>query len=85
MTEIQNTKKQTKNRISAVMGKDDTEFPLSRHMDVSRPSHDIAHEEACFNPTGVYIKPQEPFALKLKAGQDSSATSLQIDYNNFYE
>ena len=33
----------------------------------------------------VYIDPLKPVALKLKAGQDSSATSLQIDYNNFYE
>lgn len=29
----------------------------------------------------VYIDPLKPFALKLKAGQDSSATSLYQDYN----
>ncbi len=54
------------------------EFPLSRRIDVSAASYDIAHREACLIPPRVYIKPHQPFASKLKAGQDSSATSLRI-------
>ena len=56
------------------------EFPLSRRMDVSRPSNDMAHWEACLDPTGVYIKPAL-FASKLKGEQDSSATFLWANYN----
>ncbi|OGZ56648.1 MAG: hypothetical protein A3H64_01850 [Candidatus Ryanbacteria bacterium RIFCSPLOWO2_02_FULL_45_11c] len=60
-------------RISSV---ESAEFPLSRHKDVSRPSHDIAHEQACLIKPRVYIKPHEPFTQGFKAGQDSSAISL---------
>ena len=60
-------------RISSV---ESAEFPLSRHKDVSQPSHDIAHEQACLIKPRVYIKPHEPFTFWFKAGQDSSAISL---------
>ena len=69
-------KKTKKPRVNGTLDKEGAEFPLSRRMDVSAVSHDIAHEEACLITPRVYIKPHEPFALKLKAGQDSSATSL---------
>jgi len=57
---------------------DGAEFPLSRHMNVSRPSHAIAHGRLG-SRAGVYIQPQS-FALRFKMGQDSSATSLQDYY-----
>jgi len=73
MAEIMKTKKP---RANGTLGNEGAEFPVSRRMDVSAVSHDIAHGEACLIPPRVYIKPHEPFASKLKAGQDSFATSL---------
>ena len=75
--------KTKKSCVNRTLDKEGAEFPLSRRMDVSAVSHDIAHEKACVIPPRVYIKPHEPLASKLKAGQDSSATSLQNNYTIF--
>ena len=70
---VEKLKNLTGARISSV---ESAEFPLSRHKDVSRPSRDVAHGQACLIRPRVYIKPHEPFTFKFKAGQDSSAISL---------
>lgn len=54
------------------------EFPLSRRMNVSRPSRALAHGQAWLSDRTSTLEPQS-FARGLKLEQDSSATSLQ-DY-----
>ncbi len=73
----QENQKTTPNNEMAFRDSKDAEFPLSRRIDVSRPFRAI-DRGLLGSQTSVYIQPQS-FALRLKLGQDSSATSLQ-DY-----
>src|SRR3989344_1777576 len=71
-----------KTAFEADLGNNGAEFPLSRRMDVSRPSRTIAYERVGSTGSRVYTNPQS-VASRLKLRQDSSATLSRIHNNNF--